>query len=202
MTAPLADVSREGDCWRCQQRTGLSPFCLTCEAPQPLTADVDHFVVLGLPRRLDLDPADLERRYHDASRRVHPDRHQTGSERERGLSLAASAALNRAYRTLRDPVARGRYWLELHGDAIGRANNRVPAGLAERVFAFQEQLADLRAGHGDADAVRAARTALAAELERIVAGLEQRYAATPEAAFFYLVVAFGLGAAVTKLKPA
>lgn len=182
VTQSLTAVDREGDCWRCHQRTGLSPFCLACEAPQPLAADADHFAVLGLPRRLDLDPADLERRYHEGSRRVHPDRHQTGSERERGLSLAASAGLNRAYRTLRDPVARGRYWLELHGDAIGRANNRVPPALAERVFALQEQLADLRMGHGDVGRVRSARTAVGDEHDHVVAGLERRYAAAPEAA--------------------
>ena len=177
MTHALANgVERNGECWRCSERVGLSAFCVSCAAPQPIAADVDHFALLGLPRRLDLDRADLERRYHDASRRVHPDRHQTASTEEQTLSLAASAAVNRAYRTLRDPIARGRYWLELHGDPIGADNNRVPPELAELVFAVQEQLADVRAGHGDAAAVAAARDALASRLASLVAGLDDRYA--------------------------
>jgi molecular chaperone HscB len=170
-------TEREGDCWRCAERVGLSAFCSSCEAPQPLPPGADHFAVLGVPRGLALDRADLERRYHEASRRVHPDRHQTAGLREQELSLAASAALNRAYRTLREPVARGRYWLELHGDAIGLDNNRVPPDLADMVFEVQEQLAELRAGHGDTSAIRAARGGLAERLGALVAGLEVRYRA-------------------------
>jgi len=173
---PTNAEERAGECWRCADRVGLSAFCLSCAAPQPIAADADHFALLGLPRRLDLDCADLERRYHEASRRVHPDRHQTAKPEERALSLAASAALNRAYRTLRDPIARGRYWLELHGDPIGADNNRVPPELAELVFAVQEQLADVRRGHGDVKAVASARDALASRLATLVAGLDERYA--------------------------
>ena len=69
--------------------------------------EADHFALLGLPRRLDLDLADLERRYHDAARLVHPDRHHAASPADQARSVTASAALNRAYRTLRDPVAFG-----------------------------------------------------------------------------------------------
>jgi molecular chaperone HscB len=174
--APTNAEERGGECWRCADRVGLSAFCLTCAAPQPIAADADHFALLGLPRRLDLDRADLERRYHEASRRVHPDRHQTANPEEQALSLAASAALNLAYRTLRDPVARGRYWLELHGDPIGADNNRVPPELAELVFAVQEQLADVRQGHGGAKAVAGTREALATRLATLVAGLDELYA--------------------------
>src|SRR5439155_660591 len=81
--------------------------------------DVDLFAVLGVARRLVVDAADLERRYHDASRAVHPDRHQTADDRMQALSLAASSAVNRAFRVLRDPVERGRYWLAAHGEALG-----------------------------------------------------------------------------------
>jgi len=116
-------------CWRCDAATGEALVCPGCEAPQPLPSGVDLFGVLGLPRRLTVDPAELEERYHAAARGVHPDRYQTASERERQLSVAAIAAVNRAYRTLRDPVARGLYWLELHGAQLGARNPEVPPGL-------------------------------------------------------------------------
>ena len=126
-----------------------------------------------------VDPHDLERRYHEASRAVHPDRHQTAGERDRTFSLAASAAVNRAYRTLRDPIARGRYWLELHGSPLGERNNQVPSALAELVFETQEQLAELRGASDPAAARRGIESALAGLDERLrglVAELEARYA--------------------------
>jgi len=149
--------TRERECWHCSARTGLALVCGQCEAPQPLAAGVDLFAVLGLRRRLVVDPDDLERRYHEASRVVHPDRHQT----------------------LRDPIARGRYWLELHGSPLGERNNQVPPALAELVFETQEHLAELR-GASDSGAAResieSAYADIDARLRALVAELEARYA--------------------------
>lgn len=172
--------TRDRECWHCSARTGLALVCGQCEAPQPLAAGVDLFAVLGLRRRLVVDPDDLESRYHEASRVVHPDRHQTAGERDRTFSLAASAAVNRAYRTVRDPIARGRYWLELHGMPLGERNNQVPPALAELVFETQEQLAELRGASDPGAARRGIEAALAdldARLGALVAELEARYAA-------------------------
>jgi molecular chaperone HscB len=146
----------------------LSPLCTACERPQPLGPDTDLFAVLGLPRSLRIDADDLGERYRQAARALHPDRHATSGERERALSLAATALVNRAYRTLRDPVARGRYWLELHGDPLGDANNTVPPALAELVFDTQELLDELRAGKA---AVRPRVEAVHAELRSRLDGL-------------------------------
>lgn len=130
-------------CWRCGRAPGDRLACAACDAPQPLPAGTDHFQVLGLSRGLNPDAGDLERRYHAASRRIHPDRHQTAEPRAQQLSVAASAAVNRAYRTLRDPVTRAKYWLELHGVRLND-DNRVPPSLAALVFDTQEQLEELR----------------------------------------------------------
>jgi molecular chaperone HscB len=154
-------------CWHCGSPVDGPLVCDHCHTPQPLPAGSDSYRVLGLARSLALDPADLERRYHSAARAVHPDRHQSSDARAQQLSVAASAAVNRAYRTLRDPVARGKYWLELHGIRLN-ADNRVPPSLAALVFDTQEQLEDLRAAP-DAAAARAA-------VEATRAGLEQRLA--------------------------
>src|SRR5262249_10827257 len=150
-----AAANRERECWRCGAETAGALACPRCEAIQRLDRDVDLFAVLGLPRRLPIDPVALERRYHDASRLVHPDRHQPASPEERELSLAASTAVNRAYRTLRDPVARARYWLELHGERLAEDGARVPPEIAAEVFETQERLAHLPAAGPRADRLRA-----------------------------------------------
>src|SRR5262245_14349570 len=170
--------TRDRECWHCSGRTGLGLVCLHCEAPQPLPTAADLFSVLALPRRLVVDLAALEECYHAASRVVHPDRHQAAAERNRELSLVASAAVNRAYRTLRDPVARGRYWLDLHGAPLGERNNQVPPALASFVFDTQEQLEALLDEGSPAArrAVEAVRADLEARVRGLVSELEDRYA--------------------------
>lgn len=166
---------QDGACWRCGEPAGRGLVCGACDAPRPLDPQADLFAVLGLPRRLTVARDDLEGRYLDASRAVHPDRHQTAEEQARALSLAASAAVNRAYRTLRDPVERGRYWLELHGDPLGRDNNAVPPSLAELVFETQEALEAFRTDGGDRAAIATTHAELDARTEGLVRELEARY---------------------------
>src|SRR5262249_40361210 len=174
--------TRDRECWHCSARTGLALVCGQCEAPQPLAAGVDLFAVLGLRRRLVVDPDDLERRYHEASRAVHPDRHQTAGERDRTFSLAASAAVNRAYRTLRDPIARGRYWLELHGTGLADGGASGPADVAAGGVAPQGELEGAPGGAGtrEGDArrhdVAALREGFAARLTGLRDGLVASYA--------------------------
>jgi molecular chaperone HscB len=175
--------ARQDGCWRCGADARGALVCPDCQAVQPLPADLDYFRALGLPRRLALDAADLDRRYHEASRALHPDRFQTAGPREQELSLAASALINRARRTLRSPVARGRYWLELHGDRLGDDNQRVPPAIAAEVFETQEKLEELRSARPGpvADALRSEvvtlHDALAERLRAQTGDLDARYAA-------------------------
>lgn len=154
---------------------------LTCpECGAPLGAELDLFAALGLPRKLVLDPRELETIYHEAGRRIHPDRFASGTPAVRQASLKSTALLTRSYRTLRDPVSRGRYWLELIGEKLAENNKRVPPELAEMVFEVQEQLSEMRGAHnGSANALRDAIKERRAELEELVAatqeGLERNF---------------------------
>ena len=152
-------------CWRCQSEVPAAAFCPRCEAIQPLPAHLDYFRVLGLERNLRLDEAALSSRYYELSRRLHPDLYQTASAQEQEASPNNIALVNRACRTLRDPVQRGMYWLELHGEKLGTNNNRVPPQLASLVFSVQEQLEELR------DARRAGKEA---EVDSALTGIQAR----------------------------
>jgi molecular chaperone HscB len=116
----------------------------------PVPADLDAFAALGFPRRLVIDTAALEAAYHELGRKIHPDRFASSAPNIRALSLSGTALLTRSYRTLRDPISRGLYWLELQGEKLAENNKTVPADLAETVFEVQEQLSDLRSAAGDA----------------------------------------------------
>jgi hypothetical protein len=117
-------------CWHCGAQSPPDYFCPDCGAIQAFPDRADYFQVMGLPRRLQIDADDLQRRYYELHRRLHPDRFQTGAQEARVASLRNTAAVNRAYSTLRDPVDRGLYWLSVQGESLGADNNRVPPELA------------------------------------------------------------------------
>lgn len=129
-----------GSCVYCTRPLTSVLVCEACKRVQPLPADADAFAVLGVPRRLGQESAALEARFHALSRLLHPDRFHGSPEIDRARSLSNSSALTRAYRTLRDPIARGRYWLDLGGAGLGDDQKIVPPELAAAVFEIQERI--------------------------------------------------------------
>ena len=167
-------------CSACGRGPLNSLLCPHCGAPQAV--EVDCFAALGIPRKLVIDTRKLERIYHELSRNLHPDRFAARGVQLRDASLKSTALLTRAYRTLRDPVSRGRYWLELLGERLGD-NNRVPPGLAATVFQVQEELEELRearaTGAGNVAelvaGVAKCRKDLDAQLGKELAALEENF---------------------------
>jgi molecular chaperone HscB len=110
----------------------------------PFPPGTDYFAALGLPRKLQIDCADLERRYHELSRRFHPDFFQTASPHERRVSLENSALVNKAYRTLRDPLARTEYLVRLEAGTGPAIEAEAPQALFEEILELNELLAQYR----------------------------------------------------------
>ncbi len=169
-------------CPSCGRQQEPRLLCSDCGAP--LAAELDYFAALGLPRKLTLDLPQLEGVYHELGRRVHPDRFATHSRAVREASLKSTALLTQSYRTLRDPIRRGRYWLELRGEKLAENNKRVPAELAELVFEVQDELAQLRdadrtdrkAVSGLVSVIRERREALQASMEEARGALAENFA--------------------------
>ena len=143
-------------CWSCSVAHNESTlFCPNCSKIQPPPGG-DYFSVFGLEPRLNLDLDILEREFHRLSRKLHPDRFARAGENEKQWSLADTALLNDAYRTLKDPLRRTQYLLKLHGAEIGEEHAgrdpqkdskdpaRVPPDLLEEVFDLNMQLEELR----------------------------------------------------------
>jgi molecular chaperone HscB len=141
-------------CWSCSVAHNESTlFCPHCSKIQPPVGGT-YFSALGIEPRLNLDLAALEREFHRLSRKLHPDRFARAAENEKEWSLANTALLNDAYRTLKDPVRRTEYLLKLHGAEIGEEHSgrdrkdpsRVPPDLLEEVFDLNMQLEEMRMG--------------------------------------------------------
>ena len=98
-------------CWSCGAANTGAHFCAKCGKIQPLPKGTDYFAFFGLPQKLGIDPADLEKRFHSLSWKLHPDNFVRAGENERELSLARSSELNDAYRALGTPLGRVEYLL-------------------------------------------------------------------------------------------
>jgi molecular chaperone HscB len=139
-------------CWSCSVAHNESTlFCPHCSKIQPPTGG-DYFSVFSIDPRLNIDLPALEDEFHRLSRKLHPDRFARAGENEKQWSLADTALLNDAYRTLKDPIHRTEYLLKLHGAEIGEEHSgkdrkdpsRVPADLLEEVFDLNMQLEEMR----------------------------------------------------------
>ena len=129
----------------------------------------DYFAVFGLPRKLTVDGEALRRRFYELSRVHHPDFHQAADDEAQAATLARSALVNRAYRALRDPIARVEYLIALEEGrdtregATGRP--KAPRDLLEEMLEVQEALEDACAGELDGPA----RERLRGDRERLTA---------------------------------
>lgn len=150
-------------CWSCSVAHNESTlFCPHCSKIQP-PPGADYYSVFSLVPALDLDLGMLEHQFHKLSRKLHPDRFARAAENEKEWSLADTALLNDAYRTLKDPIRRTEYLLKLHGAEIGEEHagkdrkdpSRAPADLLEEAFDLNMQLEEMRmarnAGENDPD---------------------------------------------------
>ena len=144
-------------CWSCGAMRAAH-FCASCGKVQP-PAPADYFTFFGLPPKLNIDVAGLEKDFYEFSRKLHPDLSARASSQEQQWSLEQSSLLNDAYRTLKDPIRRTEYLLRLEGVELEEQSRNatedarttgqekeqvVPPDLLEEVFDLNLQLEDLR----------------------------------------------------------
>jgi molecular chaperone HscB len=156
ITAKPAPVETQS-CWSCGTMRAVH-FCQACGKVQP-PAPVDYFTFFGLPRKLNLDVAALEKDFYELSRKLHPDLNARSDSQEQEWSLQQSSLLNDAHRTLKDPIKRTEYLLKLEGveleeqskSATEQARSTgeikkqiVPPELLAEVFELNMQLEELR----------------------------------------------------------
>ncbi|KAM9330828.1 iron-sulfur cluster co-chaperone protein HscB [Gastrophryne carolinensis] len=108
--------TRQSRCWSCQAM--LSPselFCPSCLRLQPPDSTADYFQLLHCERSFDINIQELQRKYRNLQRSLHPDYFSQKPQHERDLSDQQSSLVNKAYNTLLSPLKRGIYLLSLHG---------------------------------------------------------------------------------------
>ena len=138
----------EGDmhtCWLCQRPVSAKALrCASCGALQPLH-ETNHFALLGLEQRFDLDLETLDRHYASARRTLDPERVAVKTPKAGALAKHYIELMAAAHETLKNPVTRARYLLGLL-DAEARARGDEPAVVLESPAANHNGLS-----HGELD---------------------------------------------------
>ncbi len=102
---------------------------------------IDYFQVLGIPKRLTIDTAGLEKIYHDLSKKNHPDFFLNQGEDKYLDALETSSQINQGYKTLKDPIARINYILALDApQLLAEKDNSVAPDLLMKVMEIQETI--------------------------------------------------------------
>jgi molecular chaperone HscB len=105
--------------------------------------DDNDFVLFGLPVRFALDRADLDARWRELQRSVHPDKFAAEGAAAQRLAMQWAVRVNEAYRRLREPLSRASYLCGLRGAPIDAENNTaMPADFLMQQMAWREALED------------------------------------------------------------
>ncbi len=134
---------------------------------------MDHFERLGLPRRFSVDLPTIEREYLARSRQLHPDFHTLADADQQRESLEATAALNEAYLTLKDPFRRADYLLRLLGGPTPQEEKNLDQTFLMEMMDFRERIEEA-AGHRDT--LTELDRELTDRLQQVVAKLETLFA--------------------------
>jgi molecular chaperone HscB len=133
----------------------------------------DFFVLFDLPRQQALDVEMLELRYRDIQAQVHPDRYAHLADSDKRLAMQWATHVNEAYQTLKDPLKRARYLLQLAGHDVALESNTAMSGafLMEQMN-LRETVSDAKEA-GDIDALDALHRRVRKEIGGEYAQLQQ-----------------------------
>jgi len=102
----------------------------------------NYFELFGLVQGYAIDAEVLAMRYRELQQAVHPDRFAAGSDQERRLSVQSAAHINEAFQTLKQPLSRARYLLELKGVDFEKGGG-LDEGFLQEQMGLREQIEEL-----------------------------------------------------------
>lgn len=125
----------------------------------------DHFTLFGLVRAQGIHLAALEERFREVQAKVHPDKHAHAGEADQRLAMQWATRVNEAYKTLKTPLLRARYLLQLLGhDAQVESNTAMPVPFLMAQMELREAVEAAKVG-ADETALDALRRQILAEMK-------------------------------------
>jgi molecular chaperone HscB len=138
----------------------------------PVNLSQNHFELFGIPVQFSVDTAELDRRYRELQREVHPDRFATAPEAERRVSMQLATRVNEAYQTLKSPLRRAVYILQLRGvDPKFETNTAMPPEFLMKQMSWRERI---EAGSEEPEALLRLQAGLRDESRKIYGKLHDQ----------------------------
>ena len=110
--------------------------------------NTNYFALFGLPVDFALDASALAPRWRELQREHHPDRFAGQDVAAQRLAEQLSAHINTAYETLREPVRRAHYLLQLAGHGIdGERSTIADTDFLMTQMELREQLDEVEQEH-------------------------------------------------------
>ena len=105
----------------------------------------NHFELFGLAPAYALDVARLDSAYREIQARIHPDKFAHAGDAERRASMQMTTQVNEAYRTLKSPLRRAQYLLELNGvDVAFETDTAMPKDFLLQQMELRERLEEAK----------------------------------------------------------
>lgn len=135
----------------------------------------NYFEILGLPLVFDVDLGLLSDRFLELQKEVHPDRFASRPEQEKRLAMQWATLLNSANDTLKSPLKRAIYLLQLKGIEL-EDNPRLPPEFLMEQIELREQLEDIEGSEANLDDLAVFKK----EVKAVIRSIEQNFSKTIE----------------------
>ncbi|MEZ5572705.1 MAG: Fe-S protein assembly co-chaperone HscB [Halioglobus sp.] len=138
----------------------------------------NYFQLFDLPESFELDQGQLGARYRQLQKELHPDRYAGASAHEQRLAVQYSALINEAYATLRKPLSRALYLMELAGMSGERvAGEQLDGGFLIAQMELREKLESMEDLVDPASALDHLTTEIRADVAELQTHFSEAYAA-------------------------
>ncbi len=146
-----------------------------------MTLTQNHFELFGFPVDFDIDQQQLSERYRELQRNLHPDRYANAPDQERRLAVQRAAQVNEAFQTLKSPLQRARYLLQLKGfDIDAEKETHQDAEFLMQQIELREALAEVQTAADPLDALSGIMQSIRESQAGLIAELQKRFAAKDE----------------------
>ncbi|XP_029040755.2 iron-sulfur cluster co-chaperone protein HscB isoform X1 [Osmia bicornis bicornis] len=127
-------------CWNCNFISKSELFCSKCKVLQEPPENLTYFDIMGIPKSYDVTVSEVQKKYKELQKLLHPDKFSRKSEKEKELSDHFSSLVNKAYSTLSHPLKRGLYMLKLNNVMISEETDNVNAVFLMEIMEKNEEI--------------------------------------------------------------
>ena len=138
----------------------------------------NFFELFELPVSYQVDLSQIQKKYMDLQKQVHPDKFANASDAEKRLSMQQTSWINEAQTTLKDPVLRATYLLKLKGTDINLENETtMDAAFLMQQLEMRERLEHIKKEDDPLDALDAMAKELKTSTQDMMAAFSEAYEA-------------------------